>query len=109
VHTAENGRAALDALEIGLPDLILLDLMMPEVDGFAFVEALRQVPARAGIPVVVLTAKDLTDADRERLNGGVERVLQKSAAGTDTLVQQLRAAIAGRAHPPGTAAVEKES
>jgi CheY-like chemotaxis protein len=83
--------------------------MMPEVDGFAFVEALRQVPARAGIPVVVLTAKDLTDADRERLNGGVERVLQKSAAGTDTLVQQLRAAIAGRAHPPGTAAVEKES
>jgi PAS domain S-box-containing protein len=108
VQAAENGRAALAALDAGLPDLILLDLMMPEVDGFAFLEALRQVPERAGIPVVVLTAKDLTDADRERLNGGVARVLQKSAAGTDTLVLQLRAAIASRAQPLAPA-VEKES
>jgi CheY-like chemotaxis protein len=92
-----------------LPDLILLDLMMPEVDGFAFLDALRQVPSRAGIPVVVLTAKDLTDEDRERLNGGVARVLQKGAAGIDTLVQQLRTAIALRSQPPGSTATGGES
>ena len=100
VHTAENGRLGLDALEIELPDLILLDLMMPEIDGFGFLEALRQVPGRSDIPVVVLTAKDLTDDDRARLNGGVARVLQKSAAATDTLVLQLRAAIAAHRAAP---------
>ena len=75
------------------PDLILLDLMMPELDGFGFLEVVRQDPATAAIPVVVLTAKDLTDADRRRLNGGVARIVRKDPAGADLLVAQLRHAI----------------
>ena len=94
VDVAENGRAGLTRLELRRPDLILLDLMMPELDGFGFLEAMRQNDATAGIPVVVLTAKDLTDADRERLSGGVARVVQKGTAGPETLVAQLHAAIA---------------
>jgi PAS domain S-box-containing protein len=94
VRTAGNGRLGLERISTERPDLILLDLMMPELDGFGFLDAMRQEPATAGIPVVVLTAKDLTDEDRARLNGGVARVLRKGAEGADSLVGQLRAAIA---------------
>ncbi|HET6860781.1 MAG TPA: response regulator, partial [Streptomyces sp.] len=93
VETAENGRVGLARLAARPPDLILLDLMMPELDGFGFLEAVRQDPATAAIPVVVLTAKDLTDADRRRLNGGVARIVRKDPAGADLLVAQLRHAI----------------
>ncbi|HSC28896.1 MAG TPA: response regulator, partial [Vicinamibacterales bacterium] len=94
VATAVNGRVALAQLAERRPDLILLDLMMPELDGFGFLERIRQDEATAAIPVVVLTAKDLTDADRERLNGGAARVLQKGAGGAESLVAQVRAAVA---------------
>jgi hypothetical protein len=94
VETAENGRVGLARLAERRPDLILLDLMMPELDGFGFLEAVRQDAATAAIPVVVLTAKDLTEADRERLNGGVARVVRKDATATDALLTQLRTAIA---------------
>jgi CheY-like chemotaxis protein/two-component sensor histidine kinase len=93
VETAENGRVGLARLAARPPELILLDLMMPELDGFGFLEAVRQDPATAAIPVVVLTAKDLTDADRRRLNGGVARIVRKDPAGADLLVAQLRHAI----------------
>jgi CheY-like chemotaxis protein len=87
VSEAENGEVALQALAAARPDAIILDLMMPKMDGFEFV---RQVRARADwrdIPVVVLTAKELTDEDRNRLNGGVERVIQKSER--DEMLRQL--------------------
>ena len=87
---AENGRVALDRLREGVPGLILLDLMMPEMDGFDFIEALRREPGGASIPVVVLTAKDLTDDDRARLNGGVERIVQKGAYTKDALLGEVR-------------------
>ena len=77
VIEAANGRCGVRAVAERLPDLILLDLMMPEMDGFAFLEALRQQDAWRSIPVVVVTAKDLTPEDRRRLNGYVERTLQK--------------------------------
>ncbi|HSC25954.1 MAG TPA: response regulator, partial [Vicinamibacterales bacterium] len=93
VATAENGRVGLAKLAARRPDLILLDLMMPELDGFGFLEAVRKDATTAAIPVVVLTAKDLTDDDRERLNGGVARVVRKDAVGAETLVAQLRTAI----------------
>jgi PAS domain S-box-containing protein len=99
VDGAENGRAALTQLEARRPDLILLDLMMPELDGFGFLEAIRLDEATAAIPVVVLTAKDLTEGERDRLSGGVARVVQKGASDTVTLVAQLHSAIAAhRAH-----------
>jgi DNA-binding response OmpR family regulator len=71
VAEAENGRVALTRVEASRPDLILLDLMMPEMDGFEFVEALRRKDAWSGIPVVVVTAKDLSATDRARLDGHV--------------------------------------
>jgi PAS domain S-box-containing protein len=94
VDAAEHGRIALTYLETRRPDLILLDLMMPELDGFGFLEAMRHNPATASIPVVVLTAKDLTEEERERLSGGVARVVQKDTSGPDMLIAQLHAAIA---------------
>jgi CheY-like chemotaxis protein len=78
VAEAENGLLALESLSTGRPDVIILDLMMPKMDGFELVDELRSRPEWREIPVVVITAKDLTDEDRSRLNGGVERIIQKS-------------------------------
>ena len=61
VTTAANGREALDMVARGTPSLVLLDLMMPEMDGFTFYKALRARPACQNVPVVVLTAKDVTE------------------------------------------------
>jgi PAS domain S-box-containing protein len=97
VVEAENGRAALERVARGMPGLVLLDLMMPEMDGFEFLEALRQRPDGAGVPVVVLTGKDLTEEDRRRLNGGVQRVVQKRDRGPEALLAEVRGLIAERA------------
>ncbi|HUG27439.1 MAG TPA: response regulator, partial [Gemmatimonadales bacterium] len=96
VVEAANGRHALEAIVSITPALILLDLMMPEMDGFEFLEALREDGRRSGIPVVVITAKTLTDADRRRLNGGVERVVQKHALDADALLAEVRAVVGAR-------------
>ena len=69
------------------PDVIILDLMMPKMDGFEFLDELRSRPDWQDIPVVVITAKDLTEEDRDRLNGGVERIIQKSDR--DEMLRQL--------------------
>src|SRR5262249_57647016 len=78
VTEAENGLRALQALSGARPDAIILDLMMPKMNGFEFLDELRSRADLRDIPVVVITAKDLTDADRSRLNGGVERIIEKS-------------------------------
>ena len=80
------------------PDLILLDLLMPEMDGFEFLAELRAEPAGQGIPVVVVTAADLTEDDHRRLNGGVERILLKQAYSREELLEVLRELV-GRAVP----------
>ena len=90
VHVAENGRVALDQLALHTPSLIVLDLMMPEVDGFDFLVALRRQPAWQAIPVVVVTAKEITDEDRHRLNGSVKRILQKRGSHRDDLLAAVR-------------------
>jgi len=74
-------------LAAGRPDVIILDLMMPKMDGFEFLHELRSRPEWQDIPVVVVTAKDLTQEDRDRLNGGVERIIQKSDR--DEMLRQL--------------------
>jgi signal transduction histidine kinase/DNA-binding response OmpR family regulator len=90
VVEAVNGQEALERLAEHRPELILLDLMMPEMDGFAFVEALRYQEAWWSIPIVVITAKDLTPDDHRRLNGYVERILQKGAYSPEELLREVR-------------------
>ena len=80
VSEAANGRLALTRLEQSRPDVIILDLMMPEMNGFEFLVEMRGNPDWRDIPVVVVTAKDLTAAERSLLNGQVERVMTKGAA-----------------------------
>ena len=91
--TAENGRVALNQVRTRMPGLVLLDLMMPEMDGFTFIEEFRRLPNSRAIPIVVLTAKDLTAEDRMRLNGYVAQVVQK---GTDiaSLLKEVRELVA---------------
>jgi PAS domain S-box-containing protein len=90
VSEAENGRVGLERLAESSPDLIVLDLMMPEMDGFEFLSRLRSDDALRDVPVVVITAADLTDKDRERLNGRVERILQRSEFQPDDLLAEVR-------------------
>jgi CheY-like chemotaxis protein len=77
IAEAENGRVALEHIAKSQPDVIVLDLLMPGMDGFELLDALRSDGEWREIPVLILTAKDLTDEERERLNGGIERILQK--------------------------------
>jgi signal transduction histidine kinase/CheY-like chemotaxis protein len=90
ITEAENGTVALSRLRNERPDVILLDLMMPDMDGFQLVAALQQEKDWRDIPVIVITARDLTAADRARLNSGVERVLVKDGFNPDQLVKQIR-------------------
>jgi PAS domain S-box-containing protein len=89
INYAINGLDALRRLNEQIPDLILLDLMMPEMDGFQLVTELQQQRQWRDIPIVVVTAKDLTEADRQRLNGYIEDILTKNAAELDKLLQQI--------------------
>jgi signal transduction histidine kinase/CheY-like chemotaxis protein len=98
-HTsfAENGAAALAVLEQEAPDLILLDLMMPQMDGFEFLEELRtRGGSLVSIPIVVVTAKQLSADDQERLHGRVERVLFKGLFTREELLDQVRRAVIAR-------------
>jgi len=90
VAEADNGQAALDILDETAPSLILLDLMMPEMDGFEFIEELRRNDRWSRVPVVVVTAKDITAEDRQRLNGYVEKVVQKGSHSAESLMTELR-------------------
>jgi signal transduction histidine kinase/DNA-binding response OmpR family regulator len=93
VSEADNGRRALESLLRSVPDLIVLDLMMPEMDGFEFVAELRRSEAGRRIPVVVVTAKDITAEDRKRLNGQVRRIFNKGSFSREELTAELRRAL----------------
>jgi CheY-like chemotaxis protein len=90
VAEAVNGREALERLAQATPSLILLDLMMPVMDGFEFVMQVRKEPAWRGIPIVVVTAKDLTEEDRQRLQGSVVGLVEKRGFGREELLEQIR-------------------
>jgi CheY-like chemotaxis protein len=96
VVEAVNGQEALERLAEHRTELILLDLMMPEMDGFAFVEELRHQEAWQSIPIVVITAKDLTPDDHRRLNGYVERILRKGAYSPEELLREVRDLVTDR-------------
>ena len=90
VSEAGNGIEALKIMERERPSLILLDLMMPEMDGFAFAAEVRRHREWRSIPIVVLTAQDLTNEDRRRLNGHVETIVQKQGDSRESLLEQVR-------------------
>ncbi len=90
---AENGRVALARVMDAPPDLILLDLMMPEMDGFEFVAHLRRREEWRSIPVIVVTAKDLTPEDHLRLNGYVEKFIQKGAFSRQQVLHEIRESV----------------
>ena len=94
VALADSGRAALTRLAAGRPSFVLLDLMMPEMDGFEFLVELGHHPDWRTIPVVVLTAKDLTSEEREVLAGQVERILRKGSYSRQELLTEVRAQVA---------------
>ncbi|MBI3864110.1 MAG: response regulator [Planctomycetia bacterium] len=96
VTEAENGRSALAALPNSIPALILLDLMMPEMDGFTFLRELRKEPAWRSIPVVIVTAKELTPQERSLLNGGVHMILQKGTYNREQLLDEVRKLLPAR-------------
>ena len=81
VACAYSGEEGLNVARDTGPDVIILDLMMPKMDGFEFLDELRSRSDWQGVPVVIVTAKDLTQDDRDRLNGGVEQIIQKSNPG----------------------------
>jgi len=89
VSEAENGRVALARLADTRPDIIMLDLVMPEMDGFEFLVEMRSRAEWRDVPVLVVTAKDLTTEERMRLNGDVERVLQKGGAELPELLREI--------------------
>lgn len=89
VVTADNGRVGLEQVQTASPDLVLLDLMMPEMDGFQFLDALRKQGKPLDVPVVVITAMDLTPAERAQLNGYVEQILQKGAYSREELLTEV--------------------
>jgi PAS domain S-box-containing protein len=90
VSEAENGRIGLERLDDEHPALVLLDLMMPDVDGFGFLDGVRSRALERPPSVVVITAKNLTDADRRRLNGAVREVIEKGAQDLDGLLGEVR-------------------
>jgi len=90
VSEAENGRVALECMERERPSLILLDLMMPEMDGFEFADRVRRHPEWRLIPIVVLSAHDLSGEERRRLNGYVESILKKAGDSHEALLHKVR-------------------
>ncbi|HEU4328619.1 MAG TPA: substrate-binding domain-containing protein [Roseiflexaceae bacterium] len=96
VLRARDGREALNMLRSELPQLILLDLQMPELDGFGVLEALRSEESLRAIPVIVITAQALTQEDMARLNQGVVAVLSKGVFSTGEALHHIDAALARR-------------
>jgi CheY-like chemotaxis protein len=94
VHEAENGKVALEHVLERRPSLIFLDLLMPEMDGFEFIARLRALSQGAGIPVVVLTAKEIGPEDRARLNGHVTSLHQKGSKRIEELAAEVREFVA---------------
>jgi signal transduction histidine kinase/CheY-like chemotaxis protein len=107
VQEAENGREAFNRIQERKPDVILLDLMMPEMDGFAVVAALQKEVGWRDIPVIVITSLDLDAKDRARLNSGVQSVLVKERFQPADLVERIRRLV--HSNPPVSNEMEAAS
>jgi CheY-like chemotaxis protein len=88
--SAADGQEALEAIDHRRPDVILLDLLMPRIDGFMLIEQIQQTLQLRQIPIIVLTAKTLTAAEQAQLDQRVRTVIQKRGLDRETLIQELR-------------------
>jgi PAS domain S-box-containing protein len=96
IHRVYSGRAAIDSAVRQLPDLIVLDLLMPDINGFDVAMELHSHPETAHIPILVLTAKQITVDDRRRLQGCVASILEKSSFDNAGFLAEVRRAMSGR-------------
>ncbi len=93
IHEANDGRTGLEMIRLYRPDLVMLDLMMPEMDGFQVLDQLKSDETTAKIPVIVITAKALTREDKDRLVGKVDGLMQKGAFMDDDLFSEISDAL----------------
>lgn len=93
IHEASDGKEALDMIQHELPDLVILDLMMPEMDGFSVLEAMRAEQETANIPVIVSTAKELTIDEKNRLQGQIQSLMQKGDFMNDEFLDEVKSLI----------------
>ena len=93
IFEATNGREGLELVKREHPDLIILDLMMPEMDGFAVLDALKNNPETAHIPVIVSTAKELTKDEKDLLQGQIQALMQKGDFMSDEFLEEVKALI----------------
>jgi threonine synthase len=93
VIEADGGQAGIDLIHQRKPDIIILDLMMPEVDGFAVLEDVKRDPDTRDIPVIVITAKELTEGEQQQLTGQVEVLLRKGLFTEHELLEDLGRAL----------------
>jgi signal transduction histidine kinase/DNA-binding response OmpR family regulator len=98
VITASDGQGALAAVARERPDAMVLDLMMPNMDGFEVLRTIRDEPALRDVPIVIVTARDLSDEDRQRLADSAQGVILKQAMRLEHLLQEVRARLAGQRH-----------
>jgi len=90
---AANGREGLELAQSELPDLVVIDLMMPEMDGFTVIEELRKKQETSAIPVIVVTAKELTADEKSRLSGHIQALLQKGDFLNDEFLEEVKSLI----------------
>ncbi len=96
VLCAHGGAEAITVARREMPDLIVLDLLMPDVNGFDVVDALNEDAETARIPIMVVTSKNITDADRDRLDGHVSSIMEKTPFSPDRFLAQVRRAMSVR-------------
>jgi threonine synthase len=94
IDEAHDGQVGLDMVRQNVPDLILLDLMMPGLDGFALIDALKREDQLRDVPVIVITAKELTPHERQRLEGRVHRLWQKGTFLNTDIADDIDGALA---------------
>jgi threonine synthase len=93
IFEATNGREAIELVSREIPDLVILDLMMPEVNGFAVLDELRSKPETTNIPVIVATAKELTVDEKSRLQGQIQALMLKGDFLNDEFLEEVRSLI----------------
>jgi CheY-like chemotaxis protein/signal transduction histidine kinase/HAMP domain-containing protein len=95
---ADSGKKCLNIIKESLPDVLVLDLMMPEMDGFSVLNAIRSDPETRNLPVIVVTAKDLTAEDKQKLSGNVSSILAKSDTSSTALPEKIKHLLEGITH-----------